>query len=402
MIHPSHLPMEIVRDFQIFLDYIDQENVTLTKRNKHLQRKHCWELNQRFEVQTEEVPEKSDQIYYPRVHLFYHLALQGKLMTINGNRAVLQERVTDYQDFTDLEKYTFLLETLWVDTDWVVFTNDERHVYTSVIRACGRVISEPPEQKIATSGEFADFGHMVMILSYFGIWEYTRRKEMKPYKQMIPVESIQTTFIGWKLLRTLVLERPISVWSIPGRKRYGEWVVNPGQFPNRETSLMQAEGFVELMHGLNFCQGDDGEWFMDVFKELFVGDELNESFSRACNEIFEGTYTLRMTAGDRTEIIECSSEHTMEDLHETMLEVYELVDDHLYSFFLSGEAWKGHSISSPGEWMSGSPADEITIAETGVKEGDTILYIHDFGEEFRVKIEVMERIAEKMREDSTT
>ncbi|MFZ0476927.1 MAG: plasmid pRiA4b ORF-3 family protein, partial [Halobacillus sp.] len=71
MIDPSDLPMEIVRDFQLFLNYIDQEKVTLTKTKGYIQRKHCYQLNQRFEVQNTGVTEKNDQIYYPRVHLFY-------------------------------------------------------------------------------------------------------------------------------------------------------------------------------------------------------------------------------------------------------------------------------------------------------------------------------------------
>ncbi|MCP3032883.1 hypothetical protein LF817_16275 [Halobacillus sp. A1] len=45
------IPLAIVRDFHIFLDYVDQEKVTVTKTKAYIQRKHCWQLNEKFEVQ---------------------------------------------------------------------------------------------------------------------------------------------------------------------------------------------------------------------------------------------------------------------------------------------------------------------------------------------------------------
>lgn len=82
----------------------------------------------------------------------------------------------------------------------------------------------------------------------------------------------------------------------------------------------------------------------------------------------------------------------MEDLHNALQEAYGFWNDHLYSFFMTGQAWTEPSISSPEDWMSGQPADEVTLSETGLKQGDTILYIYDYGAEWRVEIEVEEMV----------
>ena len=400
MIDPSDLPMEIVRDFQLFLNYIDQEKVTLTKTKGYIQRKHCYQLNQRFEVQNTGVTEKNDQIYYPRVHLFYYLALNGKLMTCKGNRLILLDRVTEFNRFSDVEKYFFLLETLWVDTDWMVFTEHEEAVYESVIDACGGVLSQPPEQEIeVTWGRFAgslfQMGQMVSVLSYFGLWNYTLSEKMEPFKQNIHPASIQTTKVGWKLLETLLLTRPVSVWNVPARKREGEWLVNPGRYPEEGNSLIFVEDMATQDYGLHFFYGNGEEQFMDRFQDLIETDDLKQTFPREVEELFQGTYTFRLKHGKSTIRIQCYSILTMADLHDVIQQAYELPDGHLYSFFMTGKAWTEPSIDSPEEWALKPSADEVLLGETGLKQGDTILYIYDYGEGWRVMIKV-----EEMVEDS--
>ncbi|MGP4074842.1 IS1096 element passenger TnpR family protein [Halobacillus sp. K22] len=397
MIHPSELPLELVRDFQVFLDYIDHEKVTLTKTKGYMQRKHCYQLNQRFEVQNTGVTEKNDQIYYPRVHLFYYLALNGKLMTRKGNRLILLDRATEFTRFSDVEKYLFLLETLWVDTDWAVFTDHEKSVYRSVIKACGGILSQPPEQEIDVPGRtnvssLFDMGHMVPVLSYFGLWNYTLLEKMESYKQSIHPASIKTTKVGWELLQALLLTRPVSVWNVPARKSEGEWLVNPGRYPEEGNSLIVAEDMAAKAYGLHFFCGDGDERFMDRFQDLFETDDLQQTFPREIEEAFQGTYTFRLTHGDATARVQGSAEHTMEDLHIAIQQSYEFEDVHLYSFFMTGKAWTEPSISSPEDWSSEQSADQVLIGETGLKQGDTILYVYDYGEEWRVKIKVEEMI----------
>ncbi|SFF58419.1 hypothetical protein SAMN05216353_102178 [Halobacillus alkaliphilus] len=285
MIDPSELPLEIVRDFQVFLNYIDEEKVTVTKTKGYMQRKHCYQLNQRFEVQNTGVTEKNDQIYYTRVHLFYYLALNGKLMTRKGNRLILLDRAAEFYRFSNLQKYLFLLETLWIDTDWAVFTEHEKAIYGSVIEACGGVLSQPPEQEIeVTFGKFAvsiyQMGHMVPVLSYFGLWNYTLSEKMESVKQNIHPASIQTTKVGWKLLQTLLLTRPVSIWNVPARRHEGEWLVTPGRYPEGGNSLMFVEEMVAAEYGLHFSQGDEDERFTDRFKGLFGTNELYPMFPR--------------------------------------------------------------------------------------------------------------------------
>ena len=60
---------------------------------------------------------------YPPLHLFYHLALAGKLfhkVPGKGGRLILKatDRLAQYEELKLTERYFFLLETFWVDCDW--------------------------------------------------------------------------------------------------------------------------------------------------------------------------------------------------------------------------------------------------------------------------------------------
>jgi Plasmid pRiA4b ORF-3-like protein len=88
-----------------------------------------------------------------------------------------------------------------------------------------------------------------------------------------------------------------------------------------------------------------------------------------------------------------AEENTLEDLNELLREGFGWDDPHLYSFWLSGEFWDGPETeyAAPFELEEGGAASAQTpIADLGLEEGQTIAYLFDYGDEWRVEIEVTE------------
>lgn len=91
-------------------------------------------------------------------------------------------------------------------------------------------------------------------------------------------------------------------------------------------------------------------------------------------------------------VVEMLDNQTLEDLHYEIQDAFHWDDDHLYAFFLSGRAWDNITEVDRPEMNTEAEAplaDEVTLAALELKPGQSFLYIFDFGDELRHKIEVL-------------
>ena len=79
-------------------------------------------------------------------------------------------------------------------------------------------------------------------------------------------------------------------------------------------------------------------------------------------------------------------DQTLVDLHGILQEAFEWDDDHLYSFWLTGEFW-GHEgeYTAPFE-ADGTPAADVALDRLELEVGRKIAYVFDFGDEWRVQL----------------
>lgn len=87
-------------------------------------------------------------------------------------------------------------------------------------------------------------------------------------------------------------------------------------------------------------------------------------------------------------------DQTLEQLHEALRLAFGWADTHLYSFWLTGKFW-----DDAGEYTAPFEIEEmgkpkasarIPIAELGLKKGSAIAYVFDFGDEWRLMLEVVD------------
>jgi Plasmid pRiA4b ORF-3-like protein len=80
-------------------------------------------------------------------------------------------------------------------------------------------------------------------------------------------------------------------------------------------------------------------------------------------------------------------------LHDAMQEAFGWYDDHLYSFWLDGRFWGDEEVTSPDVPDEAERTADLPIAELDLRVGRRIAYVFDFGDEWRVRLTVRERVA---------
>lgn len=91
--------------------------------------------------------------------------------------------------------------------------------------------------------------------------------------------------------------------------------------------------------------------------------------------------------------IEFLASHTLWDVHLRIVREFNLDDDHLWAFYLSGE-YHDPDTEFGGTPLDGGTAAKARLGELDLDEGMSIAYVFDFGDELRHGIRVV-RVAER-------
>ena len=87
-------------------------------------------------------------------------------------------------------------------------------------------------------------------------------------------------------------------------------------------------------------------------------------------------------------------DRTLEDLHRLLQLAYDWDDDHLYAFWPSGKFWdpeRGAGFGRPGFCReSGDRSARIRLDHVGLEVGQTLAYLFDFGDEWRVRLKLVD------------
>lgn len=87
-------------------------------------------------------------------------------------------------------------------------------------------------------------------------------------------------------------------------------------------------------------------------------------------------------------------DRTLEDLHRLLQIAYDWDDDHLYAFWPSGKFWDREPGSGFGRLDFGRDSDDqsarIRLDRLGLEAGQTVAYLFDFGDEWRVRLKLVD------------
>lgn len=403
-------PTPILKDFAAFIHYLKTHRIVLTKVNEFISGRNLFELNQQMTHPVPYTVTRTTQIYYPLLHLFYHLVLGGKLFqkVPEKDRMVLKstDRLQLYEDLKPTEKYFFLLETFWTDTDWGEL--QAGYFGTSPFKKINIILANisemTPGKKIRLKDEMQDDMRMLIFdleyffhfFSYFGFWEVTPFKVLPTLDypdRAFMAESITPTVFGVTIAPLLKDARNLLEWNLPHRRKLGEYKPVPG-------SPVPDEGLYTLLTGghrvkkakstIKVDKGKPGDLFFLPFVPLVASGELQKTLPREDSKLMDGTYVFKVSLKKSVwRRIELSSDHTLLDLHDSIQYAYGFDDDHLYSFFMDGKLWSDEKFTSPYD-DEGPHVDAVRIGELGLSVGQKILYLFDYGDMWRFRVELEE------------
>ncbi|RME47246.1 MAG: hypothetical protein D6795_14355, partial [Deltaproteobacteria bacterium] len=76
---------------------------------------------------------------------------------------------------------------------------------------------------------------------------------------------------------------------------------------------------------------------------------------------------------------------TLHDLHLAIQREFHLGGEHLYAFFMTGEAWREPAYYSP-DVVDAESTTDVRIRDLGLKGGQKFLYLFDFRRNIRVGV----------------
>lgn len=103
----------LTMDFDKLILYILNSPLELTKKRRHIKRRHLLELNNILEFSTDIKGSAPNQVDFPVIDMFYDFALDLNLVSIKGHTLSLNNRGSNYLRLRDEEKYTIFFNYMW-------------------------------------------------------------------------------------------------------------------------------------------------------------------------------------------------------------------------------------------------------------------------------------------------
>ncbi|MHB1127346.1 MAG: plasmid pRiA4b ORF-3 family protein [Bacillota bacterium] len=414
-------PSPIVRDFGLYSEFLCNDRTPLTPKNQYLAKKPLYQINQQMATYVTADNPNFDQTSYPLLNLFYHLALAGKLfrkVKSKSDRFELQstERYCMYQSLKPVEKYFFLLETLWIDVDWkdinpVQFRGEAELNLGEIFKF---VSQQQPDRVITVKAGKSDLfssmlnrlGRHMLILSFYGFWRVTRDEEavgIQFSKYDFRAATLTPSKFGVVLAGILATIRNLPDWNVPSRMENGETKVIPGSPLPSQNKYRQIQEMIKEIQTGKKARGTNRkelvykeEPFILPFTVFFAPGELETTLPQEQAKT-EGNYSFKVSLDKKTwRRVVLSAHHTLEDLHLIIQEAFEFNDDHLYCFFMDGKRWSRNAYYSPGD-DQGPYVNKVRIGELGLEPGQEILYLFDYGDEWCFKVRLEDKSEEGPR-----
>jgi hypothetical protein len=376
-------PTPLLKDFEAFCQYLEQKDFALGKATGLIPHKPLNELNALLTQPSAEHTSHTPQHYHPLLHLFYHLALAGKLFSkapYKKSQVRLQAtpRLAGFRALTPAEKYFFLLETLWMDCPLAEIAGHRDSYWVTLgLHSFLEKFSGFKPNVPRWSKDDGKLSHLSFDMSpatlhsfsFFG-WYELKRDEVQSRrfnsKRVFPIECLTPTHLGITLAQILLRERPLEEWNLP---------------------FLRSEGFLPTMPEVRKIMATN---FVELFRPLCAPGELKNTLARESAKTIRGNFIFKVSVAPKVwRVIALSSRHTLHDLHRMIQRAFQFDNDHLYAFYMDNKWYSENRFEDPRS-SEGVAADEVTLGELGVAANQRFLYHFDFGDDWRFDVQVLE------------
>ncbi|MCM2534107.1 hypothetical protein NDK43_19235 [Neobacillus pocheonensis] len=217
-----------------------------------------------------------------------------------------------YSELSDVEKYFFLLETLWVDVNWARLLNERNNLLSMSLQDLFYLLSqekpgytlslkENKEAALGLSYRLDKWKYFFLYFEWFGLWECEADQElMNAYgtKGVYFAKSIRLTTFGTKIISILLVLRNLDIWNIALRRESGE--LNPIPGSKLEDMIFGdiPQEFVDAIFEI-MEEDQSSQPFFLPFVQLFPKETLRSSLPRSKKKFNDGIFTFKISLSNK-------------------------------------------------------------------------------------------------------
>ncbi|MBD0258492.1 MAG: plasmid pRiA4b ORF-3 family protein, partial [Cytophagales bacterium] len=304
-----------------------------------------------------------------------------------------------YSLLSRTEQYFFLLQTTWCYLNWSRLCEARGWYVTEPVLQLLQLVSDHPPGRtfeILTShsalrheNELIPLSSVSMLVQAFRFLGFFKVQPAvltkKPDRYTFPFAKLTVAETGIILAPVLLTQRPLELWNAPLRRAHGEWGIPLGltedeYFPEDETGHLAPRPAETLVIPA----------FLPAFAPLFEPGELVESFYSDTPAFTPGRYELKVALDKKLyRTIAIGASATLDDLHLAIQDAFRFDNDHLYAFYMDGEAWSDDRFNAPG--LEEPPfTTDAKLGELDLYAGRRFLYLFDFGDSWEFWVTVLQ------------
>jgi hypothetical protein len=359
------------KEYQCFLDYLELNEVQLSKRTGHIGKKDCFALNRLFNIVQEKYQSYGrPQDYYAVIDFFYFFSVRAGILQITGKKGkgMTIQKSQRYQLFSQMsamEQY-ILMMTVWLGEyqealgdSYSAFRGDR--VFEVMKGARGEEALTDP------------FGERVV--AFWGCY-YIPEIRLFALFQLIRIEWLEEKE-----------EEKANKFRIKALYQTAE-----------------GHAWKELLEkqGREFWYTLDVSTVLPAIRNITKEDSVNieeKLMSFWAYPVETGLHTIefKITVGSCIRKITMGDQFTLEDLHFLIQKSVDFDMDHLYYFQIGSGTSQRRYFAPECEdeiWQ----ADTVSLAELSPYEGMQFEYLFDFGDEWHFQITVERILAEHTQE----
>ena len=379
--YPSH----IIEDFRTYLDYLKTHEIKLTRSKGYFTKNDLISLYSQMKGENKEVPNHATQLGYPILHLFYQLSIVLDLIKVrrtssSASAVIQQDRIDSFMALTATEQYISLLEAFWTEADWEELQGELRGRVPRNIDYLFEKLEPFPANQSIELNRYDDIEHLVSELgmffyyfSHFGFWTFTIDEEK--INELTSAKAIKLTPFFKKIQEVL----------------YETWEPHTDQAQEQAfAQLAELFGFPDVPEEVpEEEETGEPQSLVSLLSPFFPREELSTTLKKKEPSFKAGSYLFKVSLGSSCwRTLKLSSSHTLLDLHNVIQEAFEFNDDHLYAFYMDGVKFGKHYYNSPMD-VSGPYVQEVKIGSLDLDEGQSFLYLFDFGDEWEFFLHVL-------------
>ncbi|RME05954.1 MAG: hypothetical protein D6812_02325 [Deltaproteobacteria bacterium] len=396
------LTIPIVIDFQTFVAHVEEGAAILTKTAQHLTYEDLAFLNSQMVAPQANVSKRAAQPFYPRLHLFFHLGLGARLfqkIEWKPGRYRLRgtKRLQHFRRLNPIEQYFALLATFVVEVDIEAFFESTGFTAPFVLAHALLELSSMQPGKREPVARWKG-GHTLFslgvepvlhLLEAFGLLTTAHAVVGRKGKERSEITAFTPSPLGVVIAGILARQRNLFHWNHHLRKRREELLeMLPMMLATMEGDAEVEEvDLIDLMD-IEASGPEAGVSFLEPFLPLLPAGSLHRTLPpfaprRSLAGLFHFTVARSPQARHR---ITLPGHATLHDLHLAIQREFGLGGgEHLYAFFMTGEAWREPAYYSP-DVVDAESTTDVRIGDLGLKGGHKFLYLFDFRRNIRVGV----------------